>query len=227
MNLKVLVGVSALLFPLLTIQTLAGIMPHPTMPENMNAQQATEFFTTWYAVQQAQTLFHILGIIWFGVFTLGLFLILRNAEPAPALWSRLVLWSGSAIVAVKVAVMAMVSGAISLVAAPNVEVDGMMILAIYHAGWYAHVLIVYFLPFYWTGVAFAVLKHGALPKWIGWFAVVGIAAALVGTVSVVSHDVGWLPYAIFMVLLVWTLATGVYCLATAKQPAPEPRAMPA
>ena len=224
LKLRLVMGVSSVLFPLLTMQTVMGILPHPTLPDNPSGAQAEAFFEEWYGVQQAQTLFHILGMIWFGVFVLGLYLTLRNVEPAPAFWSRLALWSGMAAVVMKVAVMTFVSGAISLFGAPNYDADGAVVLAMYFAGWYAYALIVYFMPFFFAGVAVVVLKHKALPAWIGWFAVVAGVLSIAGIVSVVDQRVGWLPYPMFMLLMVWTLATGIYCLVTARQDVPRPAA---
>lgn len=217
MNLRLLIGISGLLFPLLTIQTIAGILPHPVVPQDPTEAEASAFFKDSYGSQQAQTFFHILGILWLGVMLVALYSVLAPSEPVPRFWSRLMLGFGLAMVTVKVAAMVFVSAALSLVSAPGVTPDGLTLLMLYHAGWYAQALIVYFYPFVFGALAFAVLRSDVLPAWFGWSAAALAILSLPAIALVMVMEFGFAPFITFMLLVLWSLVTGVGFLATSRR----------
>jgi hypothetical protein len=216
MRLRLLTGLAGILYPLLTLQTILRILPHPELPAEPTADQARAFLVENYWVLQAQTWFHIMGILCFGVFLVGLTTILRERTGAADPWLRVATFSGAGMVAVKVAAMAMLSGLFTV----HERLDALLVLAINDALWYTQSMMIYFGPFLFGALAVVILKTRALPTWTGWTATALAVLSFSASLLILSPSLGFATFPVMVLTLLWSLLVGIYFLATSRTPSP-------
>lgn len=206
-------GAAGILFVALSL-VAAGLN---VLPPGYDQDEAA--FAAWLA-KHAHTFrqWHFVAglafLLFYFPFYAGLCERLREAEGAPATWSR-VAWAGAIISpAAGTTSGAFIMGVALLGERASPEV-AMLAAAAQH---YAYVVAGGFGGVALTGAAVVILRTGAFPRWLGWVgAVIGVAA-IAGTAAIVQNDprgifatingLAWLAY------FLWIAAVSIAMIRT-------------
>ncbi|MGY1815548.1 hypothetical protein [Blastococcus sp. SYSU D00820] len=174
------------------------------------------------AGHQWSLLLAFLSDITFLVFLAGLFSRLRRAEGHGGLFSGLVAIAGAVFVSTIMAsegiYLAMVTGTADVGDEPAVFTT----LAVLN-DWTGSVTLAAGVALF-LGVAAGIVSTSALPNWLGWWAAVVCVLLLVSLAGVFQEEleggvVEYTGFGGFILMMLWTLTTGVVLLVRAGRPA--------
>lgn len=198
-----LLAVSAVTCFVVTFTVL--VIPHDSLQDEASADQVTTFFTQNYALQQSQTLMHSLGALAMLVFLARLATVVGRHQRPEEGWDRLVLAASSAVVAIIVLAMGLVSAAIFLTG----TIDGELQHMLYRMGWDFHFKIAYLLPLVLLPACHVLRRERAAAGAVTWSGLLLGVLALASTLGNLNKDTMFVQYPVFMLFLLWILLTGL------------------
>ena len=165
----------------------------------------TSFFEKHYALEQYQALMHSLAAVALLVFFTALAAQVRRATPHARLAAGLTLAAGAGMATIMLVTMALVSGSISLTGG----VDGITQGWLYAIGWWEHFKCLSLLPVAVIPACRVLRSEGVLPAPLAWTGqVLGILGP-VAMIGALNSATEFLMFPVFILFMVWTLATGV------------------
>ena len=164
-----------------------------------------------------------LGFVFFFLpFLWALSAYLGSGEPVGQTWSRLILVYGSILTAVGATITAF-GGALAYQTAEFA--DDNLLRAFVQAYYYTNTFVTTLLL---AGLAFSVgmliMRHGSMPKWVGWLSMVLTVIAVISAFAVFGDDpegpLGALNVLALLLWFVWTLAISYTMLKAEAPPVP-------
>ncbi len=158
------------------------LIPHQTLSDAASADEVTGFFQRHYALQQSQTVMHIIGALAMLVFFVRWADLVRRWQRPDEAADRLVLAAASAATAVVVVAMGFVSAALYLSGA----IDGDLQHALYRMGWDFNFKIAYLLPLILLPSCHVLRRERAVPSALAWSGLLLGLLALASTLGNLS-----------------------------------------
>ena len=200
------IAFAAILLPVVLVPH-ASLDLDPTKPVK-DPSVVTSFFREHYALQQYQAFMHSVAAVVLLVFFAALAGAVRRSDRDARLAARLTVAGGTGIAVVMLATMALVSGSISLTGSVDGSTQGWM----YTLGWWEHFKCVYLLPVALGPACVTLRRHRVLPAALAWTGLVLGALGPVAMAGALSASTEFLMFPVFILLMLWMLATGVVAL---------------
>lgn len=209
------VGWSAIAFALVPIPVIA--VPHESLEGTESGAEIVAFFERHWAMQQWQPMMHLFSALALVVFVVSLTSLLRESERGSALWSQVARGAGLVMAAVIIVSMALVSSALALVGEPNASPSGDVVGGLYFTGWHLHFKINYIVPLFMAAIALVTLRGHAFSRVWGWLTAVLAVVMLASVFGNLSYGTYFVQFPAFMLLLVWSIGTGIMFLRRARR----------
>lgn len=200
------IAFAALLLPVVLVPH-ASLDYEPTHPPR-DGSVITSFFEKHYALEQYQALMHSLAAVALLVFFCALAGHVRGVDGPGSLVARLTSGAGTAMAAIMILTMGLVAGSISLTGG----IDGITQGWVYAIGWWEHFKCLYLLPVALIPACRVLRRARVLPAGLAWPGqVLGVLGG-VAMVGVLDASTEFLMFPVFILLVLWMLATGVVAL---------------
>jgi hypothetical protein len=203
-------GLSGIAFAAVLIPVV--VIPHASLDyENTNPPKGsviTAFFHAHYALEQYQAFMHSLAALALLVFFVALGTLVRRSDPSSSTVGRLTAGAGATMSAIMLLTMALVAGTISLTGG----VDGVTQGWVYNLGWMEHFKALYLLPVALIPACVVLRRTRALPAALTWPGMVLGALGFIAMAGVLSASTEFLMFPVFVLLILWILATGIVAL---------------